>query len=764
MDEHVELDSLSVRLDPDSGRVSLRLGELGLTGTCWTEISAPGRRPLTWAGLRAERIERHAGLSARLATADPGITLRLEATLSEEPRSIALRLGVENNRRETAHVHRLAVLDAAVHGLGRGALDGWVNGFHSWSFSGYVRHDERQPRPTTGLITRPMAANPTTPYPRHAGLYTGEWVGALIEPEQRALVAGFSGVERQFGQVVLDGRPGRQRLTLHNTADGVPIQPGETLWGEWAVLYVVTLPHPDPLGAYAEAVTRQTAGRVLATAPPAGWSGWYQFFADVTAEDMRRNQQALSALRNRLPLELVQLDDGYQPTWGDWLEHNAKFPRGVAAWAEDVRQDGFTPGFWLSPFAVEPPARIVREHPGAILRDARGRPSSAGLTPGRRLLGLDPTHPATQDFVRQVVTTAVHEWGIPYLKLDFLYAGALPGQRHNSTRTRAQALRDGLALIREAAGDGTLLLGCGCPLGPAIGLVDVMRVSADVAPAWYPELYGVQAFLRGDYNIPSARNSIAGSLNRAWTHRRFWWLDADNLLGREDRALDAAEAQSLVAALEVTGSHLVLGDDLPALPAERLRWAASLLPRLAGDVETPDLFAERHSRLVLRRYCGAAGPHTVAALFNWADKPARLPVNRSELGLPPGEPLLVFDFWPGRARLMHADSWQTRLLPAHGAVLLGLRPIGEGPQLAGTDLHTSMGAEITRWDVQESVLRFTITLNRDAGGNVWLYAVAPVVKATCDSLPVEAIVEGNQGLVRLPVQVRGTSEVVVTFG
>lgn len=764
MDERIDSDDLSVRLDPASGRLTLRLGGVSLTGTCWAELGAAGRRPLVWAGLRAERTERDVGLSARLATADPAINLRLEAALHRGPPYIALRLGVENRRRDVACAQRLAVLDAAVEGLGAGALDGWVNGFHSWSFSGYVRHDEHQPRSATRLITRPLAINPTTPYPRHAGQYTGEWVGALVEPGRRALVAGFSGVERQFGQVVMDGRPGHQRLTLHNTADGVPIEPGETLWGEWAVLYVVTLPHPDPLGGYAGAVTRQTPGRVPGAPPPAGWSGWYQFFASVTAEDMRRNQQALAAMRDRLPLELVQLDDGYQPAWGDWLEHNAKFPRGVAAWAEDVRQGGFTPGLWLSPFAVEPPARIVGEHPGAVLRDARGRPTSAGLTPGRRLLGLDPTHPATQDLVREVVTTVVHEWGIPYLKLDFLYAGALPGQRHDPARTRAQALREGLALIREAAGDDTLLLGCGCPLGPAVGLVDVMRVSADVAPQWYPEVYGVRAFLRDDYHIPAARNSIAGSLNRAWTHRRFWWMDADNLLVREDQALDAAEVQSLVASLAVTGSHLVLGDDLTHVPDERLRWAASLLPRLDGDTLTPDLFAGRHPRLVLQRCDGAAGQHTVAALFNWADKPARLEVSRAALGLPPGVPLLVFDFWRARARLAHADTWETRLIPAHGALLLGLRVLGKGPQLAGTDLHASMGAEISCWAIQGAELRFTIDLGREAKGNVWLYTERPVVEATCDGQCIAPVVEGDQGLVRLPVRVRESSEVVVTFG
>src|SRR5690606_41896740 len=147
-------------------------------------------------------------------------------------------------------------------------------------------------------------------------------------------------------------------------------------------------------------------------------------------------------------------------------------------------------------------------------------------------------------------------------------------------------------------------------------------------------LFGDRAFLQRDYNVPAARNSTVISLNRAWTQRRFWWLDADNLLVREEQDLTAAEVQTLVSVMAVTDSHLVLSDDLPRVPAERLRWAASLLPLLPGEVETPCLFESREPGLLVKRYDGAAGPHRVVALFNWADEPASLRADRAELGLP----------------------------------------------------------------------------------------------------------------------------------
>ena len=39
-------------------------------------------------------------------------------------------------------------------------------------------------------------------------------------------------------------------------------------------------------------------------------------------------------------------------------------------------------------------------------------------------------------------------------------------------------------LVAAKAGDDAFLLGCGCPLGPAVGVVDAMRIGADVTPYW----------------------------------------------------------------------------------------------------------------------------------------------------------------------------------------------------------------------------------------------------------------------------------------
>ncbi len=770
----LEQGDIRLTFYPDEVTLHLQIGTLKMRGICAVEVlTAASRRPLRVAAQRVLDVYQEpahdahgAGqrLTVRLAGEVPDLTLTLEIALYEGHPFAALRVGLTNHDHPTLRAHALIPFATTALEMGNGPLDSWVNGYHSWSFSGFVPHTRRQPRMVVNFLTYPQAENPTTRYASIAGCTVGEWVGALIDGHRQALIAGFMGLERQFGQVYMDGRPAHKALQLENTADSVPLPIGETLWSEWAILYAVDLPHGDPLGAYAKAVTRLTPGRWPHPHPAPGWSSWYQFFDAVTAEDMERNQVALKTLADRLPLHLIQLDDGYQPIWGDWLEHNEKFPQGVKGWAESVRSDGFAPGLWLSPFTVEMDAPIACQHPDTILRDARGHPIHGGFLLKRWIKGLDPTHPATQDFVREVIDTVVHRWGIRYLKLDFLYCGALPGLRHDPTRTRAQALRDGLRLIREVAGEDVTILGCGCPFGPAVGLVDIMRVGPDVAPEWYPAVLGLRRPFRRDFSLPAARNSISTSLQRAWTHRRWWWLDADNLLVRPQQRLSADEVQTLITVAALTGSHVILSDDLPQLPNDRLHWAASLLPlSLTERLFLPTAFAQTTPEVLIAPVKGVAGQHTLIGLINWADIPRTLSVEVATADLPGDQPLLVCDFWQRAVYVHQGETLSTKPLPPHGVALLALRPLTPGPQIVGSDLHISMGGEVAAWQVGEREVAFVLRLGRQTEGTIWLKLPAPPSEATCDGQPIHALPCDTSGLYALPVSVQGEAEVFVRF-
>ena len=134
--------------------------------------------------------------------------------------------------------------------------------------------------------------------------------------------------------------------------------------------------------------------------------------------------------------------------------------------ADEIRQAGFTPGLWLAPFIVDPRSRLAHAHPDWILHGRFNRPVNAGFNLwGTVATALDLTRPEALDYACQVVDRAAHAWGYPYLKLDFLYAGALPGRRHDPSLTHAQILRQGLQALRQAAGEKIYTTGLRLPTG-----------------------------------------------------------------------------------------------------------------------------------------------------------------------------------------------------------------------------------------------------------------------------------------------------------
>jgi alpha-galactosidase len=179
-------------------------------------------------------------------------------------------------------------------------------------------------------------------------------------------------------------------------------------------------------------------------------------------------------------------------------------------------------------------------------------------------LALDTTHP---EVLRHLESTfrRLRADGFDYHKIDFCYAAALAGRRCDPRATRAQALRRGLDAVRAGIGDDAFLLACGCPLGPAVGVVDAMRVSCDTASWWR-----VRARDPGfEEHGSGLANSVQASVLRAPLHRRLWINDADCLLLRPvDTTLTRDQRRLMADVVAGTGGFAVLSDDLGTYGAE----------------------------------------------------------------------------------------------------------------------------------------------------------------------------------------------------
>ncbi|MBV8771411.1 MAG: alpha-galactosidase [Deltaproteobacteria bacterium] len=259
---------------------------------------------------------------------------------------------------------------------------------------------------------------------------------------------------------------------------------------------------------------------------------------------------------------------------GDWEYTNAKFPSGLKKLAEQIRQAGFTAGLWISPFLAAQDSRVMREHRDWFIQDQNGEPLGVVNNPSwtagndKYAYALDPSNPNFSAYLEQLIARLVHDFGYQYLKVDFLFAAAAEGRRYDPNLTRAQTLRRGLEAIRRGAGDEAFILGCGCPLGPAVGIVDGMRIGPDVAPYWGGEVE------------PGTRLAINAIIARSFMHRRLWLNDPDCLMLRAKQTrLSREERFALASAIALSGGILSISDDLNLLDGDSYK-----LFRMVADV------------------------------------------------------------------------------------------------------------------------------------------------------------------------------------
>jgi alpha-galactosidase len=666
-----------------------------------------------------------------------------------------------------------------------GELAFYSNGWQSWSYSGVYRTGERFHHTHLGFLTTPPNYNPATTMPSRRNLFSSDMFGVLGDRVHRtAILAGFLSQKQHFGSLEALTLPLTPALRMWANGDGARLDPGRQVTTDWACVNFIHLDSPDPMSSYLDAVLREnqediqvfenkstadaaksSGGNILGsssgTVPddidagstrgkdvPVGWCSWYQFLQKVTYKDIQLNLEACQRLRSILPLNFVQIDDGFESQVGDWLSFSERFPRGVAPLAQEIKQAGFEPGLWLAPFIVHPGSRLRAEHPGWLLRNRIGLPVNAGFLWNTFCRALDLTHPEALEYVRMVVHTAVQDWGFSYLKLDFLFAGALKGLYKDRTKTRAQVLRMGLKAIREAAGKDTFLLGCGCPLGAGVGLLDGMRISEDVDVRWEPSYMNIKPFFRNEPSMPAARHSTHNTLVRAALHKHWWVNDPDCLLLRTGTEFTQAEVESQATLIALSGGMLMLSDNLPEVPPERLRIAEVLLPLIGKRPYVIDWFDQHTPAHLQVDLEGRTGRWHLVALFNWDDRPKNLDFRLVDFYLDREKPYLARSFWDGRSyQVVLKQGWANRALPGdlvfkniqpHGVVLLAMRPHKiDIPQYLGSNLHISQGLEVKAWEARQGCVRLSLWRPGFAQGEVDLWLPSQPKTARVNHEPIE---------------------------
>jgi hypothetical protein len=347
----------------------------------------------------------------------------------------------------------------------------------------------------------------------------------------------------------------------------LPLKPGEDMVSE-RLMFEAGPDYHNQLLAYGDAVRRLHHARV-SNETPIGWWSWTVYYGAINESEVLANGDWQAEHLKSLGYKYFQIDEGYQYARGEFATPNAtQFPDGMRFVGHHLTGEGLTFGIWTAPFEVTTRAWVYEHHKDWLVHNAKGEPIPIGLVWNQKsdvLYALDTTHPGAQEYMRQTYRTLVREWGVRFIKLDFMDTSAIEGFHYRPNTTALEAQRIGLQVIRDAVGEEVILDKDGSPMLNPVGLVDTGRISADTG-----------------HSFERTRNAASGIAARFYMQRSFFVNDPDafnvtatHLMERanEKSSISLGAAQASIALSAVSGGMYEIGDDMLVLGSEKDRLA-----------------------------------------------------------------------------------------------------------------------------------------------------------------------------------------------
>ncbi len=439
----------------------------------------------------------------------------------------------------------------------------------------------------------------------------------------------------------------------------LPLAPGGSLASE-RMLFSVSGDYHEQLETYGRLIRDLHHARVSAPTP-LGWWSWTAYYFGLNQGTALTNAEWLAQNLKPLGYTFVHMDEGYQYARGEYATADAaSFPDGVGALEHKVVAEGLTPGIWTAPFEVSERSWVFQHHPEWLVHNAKGLPIHLGLVAEGKdqLYALDPTHPKAQAYLKQTYSTLVNDWGIRYIKMDFMEDSAVEGFYHAANTTALEAQRIGIETVREAVGEQVLLDKDGSELLNPVGLVDMGRISQDTG-----------------HTFSASKDAAPGIAARYYMNRNYFVADPDAFSvsrqtvddqswhgGQHPLTLD--EAKVSIALTAVSGGMFEIGDDLPTLGEDADRVA------LVKNRDILDIaqLGRASTPLDLMNYAAADGQPSVFLLqedprqciltvFNWTEAARSHTITRAALGLHAGGEYTITDVLaPGAPKALTGDA------------------------------------------------------------------------------------------------------------
>jgi len=499
------------------------------------------------------------------------------------------------------------------------------------------------------------------------------------------------------------------------------------------------------------------------TEPLIGWCSWYYYYQKINENEMMKN---IEFFKNHpeIPLEIIQLDDGYQTAIGDFTSINEKFPRcrnhkdGMKFLTDIIHGNMFIAGIWIAPFFASPKSNLFKLHPDWFLKNKNNQLIKATYNWGSFQYALDISKPEVQNHIKNLINTIIKDWKFDFIKIDFIYALSVINAMHSDPSiTRAQMLRNGVFLIKNVMGDN-ILLGCGAPLGPCIGLVDTMRIGPDTAAYW--QFKGILGdIIMNSFNlaIPCLKAALLNTILRSFMHNALWINDPDCVIVRKNNSkLTINEIQLQLTIFGLSGGQIFFSDDLELLDNERLSLMSLLIPsfnfqhemsssknKISCDIAIPIDGLIRCPPIFYGKYISSnIGERIHISIINWKNNPSNLNKEsikiyeilksfNAESLIKNYTKFIIFDFWNaynkiydsqiiyGLIDINHKIPIDLNIqIPSHGCKYFGIIPVKNDdlnhPIFLGSTIHIMQGInEIKKFNYNSNDLKIDLFIETE---------------------------------------------------
>ena len=295
------------------------------------------------------------------------------------------------------------------------------------------------------------------------------------------------------------------------------------------------------------------------------WCSWYYSYFHLSNEMVTDYLKGFKRVSPEVGIQTFQIDAGYFPHVGDWLEPSFQFPNGIQASVKEIIANNYKAGIWIGPYMVGNKSKLFASHPDWILRRNDGSPIIQMSFYGEdnlwgamdeEIYVLDTSNPAVMDYLRSVFR-AFKQMGITFFKTDFMFWGAEASnqvKRFTPGKTTNEYQREFFDMIRQEIGPESYWLGCIAPFPVMLGYVDGMRVAGDISPKWEANINMFDE-TRGAQHI-----------NNVW-----WQNDPDAMIIRSKyNQLTDKETESIAHWVGMLGGVINTSDLFHEIPKERV--------------------------------------------------------------------------------------------------------------------------------------------------------------------------------------------------